>query len=68
MVDARGFSCPMPVLMTKKAIQNEKPNSIDVLVDNSAAVMNVARYAQSVGYHVETEKAEDDYLLHLTND
>ncbi len=35
-IDARGFSCPQPVLMSKKGLE-ESPCGIEVLVDNNAA-------------------------------
>lgn len=34
-VDARGLSCPQPVLMTKKALQaNPSANAFEIIVDN----------------------------------
>lgn len=36
-VDARGLSCPQPVLMTKKALQaNPSANAFEIIVDNGA--------------------------------
>lgn len=34
MVDARGFSCPMPVVMVQKEVKKNAPDTLDVLVDN----------------------------------
>ena len=48
-VDARGLSCPQPVLMTKNALAS-KENSYEVLVDNSTAKENVTRFATNSGY------------------
>ena len=39
LVDARGCSCPQPVLMTKKALAKE--SKLEVLVDNNTAMNNV---------------------------
>ena len=47
VVDARGCSCPQPVLMTKKALAKE--SQLEVLVDNNTAMNNVSRFAQSQG-------------------
>ena len=33
-VDARGHSCPIPVVMVRKAVAAEKPAELEVLVDN----------------------------------
>lgn len=65
MVDARGFSCPMPVVMAQKAIKAEKPAALDVLVDNQCAVENVTRFAKSQGYAVSVEERGDDFLISL---
>ena len=34
MVDARGYSCPMPVIMVQKAVKNGAPDTLEVMVDN----------------------------------
>ena len=41
-VDARGLSCPQPVIETKKAIEKTNSGEIHVLVDTMTSVMNVA--------------------------
>ena len=43
-VDARGHSCPIPVVMVRKAVEAEKPAELEVLVDNQCSVENVTRY------------------------
>jgi len=60
-VDARGLSCPQPVIMVKKAL-SDKPQSLTVLVDNRAAFENVTRYAKAVGYSVTA----DGWVLHIS--
>ena len=47
LVDARGCSCPQPVIMTKKALAKE--SKLEVLVDNNTAMNNVTRLAKSQG-------------------
>lgn len=65
MVDARGFSCPMPVVMTQQALK-KAPAALTVLVDNKTAVENVTRYAESQGYTVTVSAGEeDDFVLEL---
>lgn len=55
VVDARGLSCPLPVLKTKAAIE-KGDQEIEVLVDNKTALENVTRLAKSRGFVVETEE------------
>ena len=40
MIDARGFSCPMPVVMVQKEVKKSAPDQLEVLV---AAGSNPAR-------------------------
>lgn len=64
-IDARGQSCPIPVVLTKKAI-DQKPNKLEVIVDNVAAKENVTRFATTMGYKVTIkEKSSDEILLEI---
>jgi len=45
-VDARGLACPQPLIMAKKAI--EENERVTVLVDNDAAVENIRRLASKL--------------------
>jgi selenium metabolism protein YedF len=67
-VDARGLACPAPVLQTKATIQEEKPNSINVIVDNAASQQNVQRFLESQGFQTKLEQKGDDYLVTGTCD
>ena len=42
-VDARGYSCPEPVIMTQNAVKAGTP--VEVLVDSMTPVKNISRYA-----------------------
>lgn len=67
MIDARGLSCPMPVVMVQKAVQNGAPATLEVLLDNRCSVENVTRFAANSGYAVELAPAdEDEFRLTLT--
>ena len=51
MIDARGLSCPMPMVMTRRAIEKDHPGTLEVLVDNEIAVQNLTRLAE-LGWQV----------------
>ena len=51
-IDARGLSCPQPVLMTLDEIKAGKADEIIVMVDNNASKENVSRAAVSRGWMV----------------
>ncbi len=60
-VNAMGEACPMPVIMTKKAMaQVSGAEQMEVLVDNEIAVANVSKMAISQGGSVETVKLGDN--------
>jgi tRNA 2-thiouridine synthesizing protein A len=65
MLDARGYSCPMPVVMVQKAVKKDSSETLEVLVDNQCAVENVTRFAQNRGYEVEVKPEGSDFLLVL---
>ncbi len=65
-VDARGFSCPIPVIRTKEAIDQNPKVSLTVLVDNEVSRENVSRLARSRGYSVEVETTRDGFRLLLS--
>jgi selenium metabolism protein YedF len=55
-IDARGLSCPAPVLETKAAVESRHPGRIEVLVDNEPARQNVARFLESQGYRTQVDQ------------
>ena len=66
MIDARGYSCPMPVVMVQKAVKSGAPDTLEVAVDNQCSVENVTRFARNAGYQVEVQDFEGDFKLVLT--
>ena len=64
-VDVRGFSCPIPVVRTRKAIEANPADILSVLVDSAVSKENVSRLAQSMGYSVTEERTQDGYHLVL---
>ncbi len=63
-IDARGLSCPQPVIMARQAIQaGEFP--IDVLVETVTSRENVKRAAEKMGCQVTVEEMGDEFKLTL---
>ena len=67
VVDARGYSCPMPVVMVQKAVKADAPAALEVLVDNQCSVENVTRFAETSGYTVSVAAEGQDFRLCLSN-
>ena len=65
-VDVRGFSCPIPVVRTKKAIEENLNEMVTVLVETVVSKENVSRLAESKGYSVKVEETSDGCRLLLS--
>lgn len=64
-VDARGLSCPQPVILAQTAIA-EEVFPIEVLVDTVTARENVLRMAKFKGCVVEVVAQGDEFKLVLS--
>ena len=63
VVDARGLSCPQPVLMTKQALTKAAPQ-YEILVDAHAAVRNISRFLITAGRKFEVrEDGDENYTI-----
>ena len=65
-VDARGLSCPQPVIMALDAIKGGAEGTLVVLVDTETSKENVSRAATSQGWRVDAvSEAEGSFRLEL---
>ncbi len=55
-VDARGLSCPQPVMLTSKVLKRLNRGTIEVLVDSGTSRDNVFRLAKYSGWAVTVEE------------
>ena len=65
MIDARGLSCPMPVVMVQNEVKKSSPDEVKVIVDSMVCVENITRFASSKQYDVEVVKKDDEFELTL---
>lgn len=66
LVDARGFSCPQPVIMARKAIQ-EGEFPFDILVETVTSRDNVYRTAEKSGCSTNIAAvANDEFKLTIS--
>ncbi len=63
-VDARGYPCPQPVLLTKRVVEDGE-KEIVVMVDNRGSAENVARFGEKAGYQVKIEEVRGDFKVLL---
>lgn len=66
MIDARGLSCPIPVVMVQQEVKKNSPAELQVQVDAKVCVENITRYAGNNGYDIAVEEQGGEYLLTLT--
>lgn len=64
-IDARGLSCPKPVIETKKAIDGIKEGNIITIVDNPVARDNVSKLAKSLKLHYSISEGENEYQISI---
>ena len=63
-LDARGLSCPEPVIMIRKAMMS-KETHYEMIVDNPTSKENVMRYAEHQGYRVTIVENSGEYTLSM---
>jgi tRNA 2-thiouridine synthesizing protein A len=64
-IDARGLSCPQPVILTNRKIKEMGKGVFEILVDTDTSKENISRLAQQSGWYVEVNRVDKDYRLVL---
>ena len=62
-VNAVGFVCPVPVIMTKKALNEIAEGEIEVLVDNETAKQNLEKLAKELGYEFKSCEIDGNFQV-----
>ena len=65
-IDARGLSCPQPVVLTRDRMNETKTGQIEIIVDNQAACDNITRIAEKNGWKANSVNEKEDIILSLT--
>ena len=66
-LDCRKLYCPVPVVKTKKAIDEGVDSNLSVVVDNIPARDNVRRFAKNQGHEVDiTDEGGGVFRLNIT--
>lgn len=60
IVDARGLSCPQPVIEVLRRLRSGHDALLGVLVDTDTSKENVSRAARGQGWIVQDVRAEPD--------
>lgn len=63
-LDCKGMACPLPVVTTKKAMEELKEDGIvEVIVDNETAVQNLLKLAAKSNFAAASEKKSDEEFV-----
>ena len=69
-VDATGQVCPVPVVMTKKAVGSlTADDDVEILTDNPESAANLEKMAQQKGFPVTSQKLDERHfrvVMHVT--
>lgn len=64
-VDARGLSCPQPIVETKKVLDKLSGGRVEVLVDTVTSRENVLRFGRNAGWQRSFEESEGSFKVIL---
>ena len=64
-IDARGLSCPQPVVLAKSYIDKTGSGEFEIIVDTGTARDNISRLAGNCGWAVAVRTESDDIVLTL---
>lgn len=68
-LDARGLSCPLPVLMIRDAIRKCKTAGLEILVDSETSKENILRSVSGLGWNLDAiEQDGDVYRIIISKD
>jgi selenium metabolism protein YedF len=65
-IDCTGKTCPLPVLETKKALEEGHVDTLAVIVDNLTSRENVMRFLQSQGFSVSVMEENKKHRIEAT--
>ena len=64
-IDARGFSCPQPVVLTRNKMKQMGQGTFEVIVETGTSRDNISRLAKNEGWDIEVIGQGSEFLLTL---
>lgn len=63
ILDARGLTCPLPILKTKKAITSLSPGAVlEVLATDPGALQDFEAFCRTTGHRLLSQETVDGVL------
>ncbi|MCL2677810.1 MAG: sulfurtransferase-like selenium metabolism protein YedF [Clostridiales bacterium] len=66
LIDARGMECPMPVVITKKALTDLDSGKVVALVDNEEAKDNILRLADNLKLSATVRRQAGEFSVEIS--
>ncbi|MGA1869285.1 MAG: sulfurtransferase TusA family protein [bacterium] len=67
-IDARGLSCPQPIVLTRNRMKEKGQGIFEVIVDTASSRDNIARLADNEGWNISEKIMGDEFYLTLIRD
>ena len=64
-IDARGLSCPQPVVLAKNTIDKIASGEFEIIVDTGTVRDNISRLAENFGWTAAVRTDGEDIVLTL---
>jgi TusA-related sulfurtransferase len=64
-IDARGLSCPQPVVLTSQAIR-EGASDLEIVVDNEVSKENLLRLAKKYNMRADVREENHETVIHMS--
>ena len=65
-IDARGLSCPQPVVLTRNKMKEMGKGNFKVIVETGTSRDNITRLANNEGWNIEVQDQGGEFLLILS--
>lgn len=65
IIDARGETCPVPVIMMKKALKENAKENIKEIVDNELSKQNLEKMLTEIGLQFTSYKENQDFVVQV---
>ena len=65
-IDARGLSCPQPVVLTKNKMKEIGQGTFEVIVETGTSRDNITRLANYEGWNINVKEEGDEFILTLS--
>ena len=67
-IDARGLSCPQPIVLTRNKMKEIGEGTFEVIVDTGTSRDNIARLADHEGWNITVREERDEFSFTLSRE